>query len=118
MKCTILTATNKTSATVVATAIAVADTSLRRAIGLLRHKHLAPDEGLWIRPSSGVHTFGMSFTIDVIGLDKRMRVVRLWPELRPNRMTAVVPAGRSVLELASGTIAVRNLALGDEISLE
>jgi uncharacterized membrane protein (UPF0127 family) len=118
MKCTTFTAINKTSAMVVAAAIAVADTSLRRAIGLLRHKHLAPDEGLWIRPSSGVHTFGMSFTIDVIGLDKRMRIVRLWPELRPNRMTALVPAVHSVLELASGSIAAHKLALGDEISLE
>ena len=111
-------ARNKTSATIVADTITVADTSLRRIIGLLRHRSLAPGAGLWIRPCSGVHTFGMSFAIDVVGLDKGLRVVRLWPAVRPNRMTTLVPAVRSVLELASGTIAACNLTLGDELSLE
>jgi uncharacterized membrane protein (UPF0127 family) len=111
-------ARNTTSSSTVADAITLADSSWSRAVGLLRHKSLAPGAGLWIRPCSGVHTFGMSFTIDVVGLDKHLRVVRLWNALRPNRMTALVPAVRSVLELASGTIAACQLALGDQFSLE
>jgi uncharacterized membrane protein (UPF0127 family) len=111
-------ATNRTSSTIVADAITVADSSWSRAVGLLRHKSLAPGTGLWIRPCSGVHTFGMSFAIDVIGLDKHLRVVRLWNTLRPNRMTALVPNVRSALELASGTITACQLALGDQLTLE
>jgi uncharacterized membrane protein (UPF0127 family) len=109
---------NLASATVIADAITVADTSLRRAIGLLRHKRLEQGAGIWIRPCSGVHTFGMSFAIDVIGLDKNRCVVRLWPELRPNRMTAIYPSVRTVLEVASGTIAASGIALGDQLILE
>jgi uncharacterized membrane protein (UPF0127 family) len=114
----VLKARNLASATVIADAITVADTSLRRAIGLLRHKRLEQGAGLWIRPCSGVHTFGMSFAIDVIGLDKNMYVVRLWPGLRPNRMTAIYPSVRTVLELASGTISTSGISLGDQLILE
>ena len=109
---------NLASATVIANAITVADTSLQRAVGLLRHKHLEQGAGIWIRPCSGVHTFGMSFAIDVIGLDKNMCVVRLWPKLRPNRMTAIYPSVRTVLEVASGAISASGVALGDQLILE
>ncbi len=114
----VLTARKLATATVIATAITVADTSLQRAIGLLRHKRLEQGAGIWIRPCSGVHTFGMSFAIDVIGLDKNMCVVRLWPTLRPNRMTAIYPSVRTVLEVASGTISTSGVALGDQLILE
>jgi uncharacterized membrane protein (UPF0127 family) len=96
--------------------IQLANTSVSRGVGLLRHTHLAPGEGLWIRPSSGVHMFGMKFAIDVVGLDKKMRVVRLWPNLKPWRMTALVWSMSSAIELPVGVIAASGLKLGDTIS--
>ena len=33
-------------------------------------------------PASGVHTMGMMFPIDVVALDKALRVVRIWRNLR------------------------------------
>jgi uncharacterized membrane protein (UPF0127 family) len=96
----------------------MADTAVRRAVGLLRHRRLEAGAGLWIKPCSGVHTFGMSFPIDVIGLDKQMRIVKLWPELKPNRITAIYPRVRTVLELAAGTIASHNVSIGDQLTVE
>lgn len=103
---------------VLASSIVVADTSLRRAVGLLGRQYLLQDEGIWIKPSSGVHTFGMRFPIDVVGLDAQLRVVRLWPSLKPYRVTAVVPSVRTVLELAAGRIVASGLRLGDQLRIQ
>ena len=65
-------------------------------VGLLGKRGLNAGEGLWIKPSSGVHTLGMMFGIDVIGLDKELRVVKLWPRLVPFRVTSVSLKIRSV----------------------
>jgi uncharacterized membrane protein (UPF0127 family) len=104
--------------TVLASSIVVADTSLRRAVGLLGRRCLPHNEGIWIKPSSGVHTIGMRFPIDVVGLDAKLRVVRLWPSLKPYRLTAIVPSVRSVLELAAGSIVLSGLRLGDQLRIQ
>jgi uncharacterized membrane protein (UPF0127 family) len=94
-------------------AIEIADSSFRRMKGLLGRKGIAAGGGLWIRPSSGVHTLFMSFPIDVVGLDKQYRVVHLWPVLRPWRITRVSLAVRTVLELPAGTISATGLKIGE-----
>jgi uncharacterized membrane protein (UPF0127 family) len=98
--------------------IRVADTSLTRLIGLLSRSSLEDDEGLWIRPSSGVHTLGMRFAIDVVGLDPELRVVRLWAHLKPFRVTAVNFRITSVLELRAGRIAACDVQVGDLIQID
>lgn len=103
---------------VVASSVMVADTSVTRAVGLLGRSHLQREEGLWIKPSSGVHTIGMRFPIDVVGLDAQLRVVRLWPSLKPYRLTAIVPSVRTVLELAAGRIVESGLQLGDQLRIQ
>ena len=109
----VVTVTNLTRETVIGSQIEIADTSLSRMIGLLRKRGLNAGEGLWIKPSSGVHTVGMKFTIDVIGLDKDLRVVKLWPQLVPFRLTSVSLKVSSVIELGGGQIAECGVQLGD-----
>ena len=104
---------NQTRNIVVGDRVTVADTSLSRMLGLLGTTGLGKGEGLWIRPSSGVHTVGMRFPIDVIGLDKNLRVLKLWKHLRPYRITSVSVALRSVVELSSGRIAECQVQVGD-----
>ena len=57
---------NKTRETFVATEATVADSYVRRLVGLLgKTKRWAQlGRGLWIVPSRGVHTIGMMFPID------------------------------------------------------
>jgi uncharacterized membrane protein (UPF0127 family) len=102
----------------IADRIEVADTLLRRLVGLLGRKQLAAGEGLWIKPSSGVHTMGMSFPIDVVGLDEGGDIVRLWRRLAPYRMTIISWRVRSVIELPAGSIDHCSLRLGARLSLE
>jgi uncharacterized protein len=97
--------------------IGLANTSLTRFLGLMGKRSLAPGSGILIRPSSGVHTMFMRIAIDVVGLDRQMRVVRLWPHLRPWRMTTVNLKIQSVLELASGQIAQCGIEPGDQLAL-
>ncbi|HEY0757653.1 MAG TPA: DUF192 domain-containing protein [Acidisarcina sp.] len=109
--------TNLTRSVPVGSGIGVAETSWSRVIGLLGRPALACGDGILIRPSSGVHTFGMRFAIDVVGLDGDLRVVKLWPGLVPWRVTAISFRVRSVLELALGEIAARDLHLGDRLAV-
>ena len=76
---------NVTRATTVGTRIAIADTSLTRLIGLVGRRRLDAGCGLLIRPSSGIHTFGMLFPIDVVALNKNLQVLKLWHRLAPFR---------------------------------
>ena len=108
---------DETRGTMIGDRIAVAETSIARIVGLLGKHTLAAGAGLWIRPSSGVHTFGMKFPIDVIGLDADLKVLRLWESLSPQRLTSVSLRLRSVIELPPGRIAECNVALGDKLRM-
>ncbi len=109
--------TNLTRSTVVGDNIELADTSLKRMFGLLGRRGLDAGGGLWIKPSSGVHTFGMAFSIDVVGLDRDLKVIKLWRCLVPYRVTSVSFRLRSVIELPCGAIAQAQLQLGDQIQI-
>jgi len=110
--------TNTTRGTTVGESVELADTSLRRMFGLLGRRGLDTGGGLWIKPSSGVHTFGMAFTIDVVGLDSNLMVIKLWRSLVPFRVTAVSMKLKSVIELPSGTIAATQMQLGDQLQID
>ena len=97
--------------------ITVAETSISRMVGLLPKSSLGRGQGLWIRPSSGVHTIGMRFIIDVIGLDKQLRVVKLWRNLVPHRITAISWNIRSVIELPAGNIDECGVSVGDQLQI-
>ena len=108
---------DRTRGTLVGNRIVVAETSLARMVGLLGRRNLDAGRGLWIKPSSGVHTIGMKFTIDVIGLDKEFKVIRLWERLVPQRITSISLQLRSVVELPPGRIAECDVQLGDTLSI-
>ena len=95
--------------------VEIANTAWTRLCGLMFRRALAHGHALWIRPCNGVHTFWMRFAIDVIYLDREMRVVRLIENLRPFRLTMPQRAARSVIELPAHTIAQAGIRLGDRL---
>ena len=106
---------NKTKETFLAYRVKVADSILSRLIGLLGKRSLALDSGLWIVPSSGVHTLGMLFTIDVVFLDKNLKVVGLRELLRPFSITGLNLQADSVIELPAHTIFKSRTEIGDAL---
>jgi len=91
----------------------MAESFISRFVGLLGRSELSAGDGLWLRPSSGIHTFGMRFAIDVVALDKNVRVVALIQKMPPWRVAILPWKTRSTLELASGEIVRRGLSIGD-----
>jgi uncharacterized membrane protein (UPF0127 family) len=108
---------NKTKATTVGTRITIADTSISRLIGLAGRRRLDAGCGLLIKPSSGIHTFGMLFAIDVVALNKNLQVVKLWHRLPPFRITSVSLKIQSVLELPAGEISKCQIEVGDQLEI-
>src|SRR5438876_6023343 len=105
---------NRTRGATLAANVQLADTPRSRRVGLLQHETLALGEGLWIYPTQAIHTFGMRFPIDVVFLDRGLRVKRLYHGLVPYRLTSFVWGAKSVLELASGSLARTGTMVGDE----
>ncbi len=108
---------NRTRQTVVADAADKADTSAERRTGLLKHSHLAPGEGLWIVPCESVHTFFMKFPIDLVYLDKALRVKKVRSAVPAWRLSACLSA-HSILELPAGTIERTQTSVGDTFEVE
>ncbi len=96
----------------------VADTFVLRFLGLQGRRGLPHGSGLWILPTSGIHTCGMRFPIDAVALDADLRVAGLCPELQPWRIGRFGVTPRSVLELAPGSIRKAGLRTGDTLRVE
>ncbi|MDD5628380.1 MAG: DUF192 domain-containing protein [Elusimicrobia bacterium] len=107
---------NRTRGREVASRVAVADDSVSRSRGLLGRTAMAPEEGLWIVPCPMIHTFFMKFAIDVVFLDRELRVVRVLEGLKPWRVSPWVFRAHSVLELAGGRLR-GSVAVGDRLEL-
>lgn len=107
---------NRTKANTIGTQIAVAETSLTRLVGLAGRRRLDAGCGLLIRPSSGIHTFGMLFSIDVVALNKNLEVLKLWHRLAPFRMTSINLKTDSMLELPAGQIRNCQIKVGDQLA--
>lgn len=107
---------NVTRGSLLGDSIERADTSATRKTGLLPRAGLEPGEGLWIVPCEGVHTFFMKFAIDVVFIDRKRRVRKLVPALRPWRMSLCLPA-HSVIELPVGVIERTQTRKGDQLEV-
>lgn len=91
-----------------------AETTWARLSGLVGKRYLKPDEGLWIAPSQGIHTFGMLFAIDAVYLDKQGKVVELVERLLPFRLGPVRMAASCVIELPERSIRSSQTEVGDQ----
>jgi uncharacterized membrane protein (UPF0127 family) len=110
---------NKTRETFVATNTGVADSYVRRLVGLLgkTRRWACNGSALWIVPCRGVHTIGMLFPIDLIFLDKDKEVVHVEEHLRPFRISKVSLRSTSVLELPIHTIYRTGTQIGDRLEI-
>lgn len=83
-----------------------------RCMGLLRRPNIPDQQGLLLVPGGSIHTLGMRFNIDVVFLNRQMRVLKLLEYVPPWRVV-IAPRGTArVLELAAGRIATTRLTAG------
>lgn len=71
-------------------------------LGLLVRPPLRAGEGLWLNPCGGIHTLGMRYPIDVLFLDRDLRILRIAASVPPWQIRLAPTATRSVVELPAG----------------
>jgi len=108
---------NATKNVVIAQQVQIAATYMQRMKGLLGRDGLSANEGLILKPCNSIHTFFMRFPIDVIFVDRNMRVNKLIQNMPSSRFSPLVWRSQMVIELPSGTIAQTNTGLGDTIKI-
>lgn len=82
---------------------------------MIPRKNLGMEEGLLLTPCRGIHTFCMRFNIDALYLDDQMRVVAVFPDVKPWRVLPYIREARHVLEMASGAISASGVQVGDQL---
>jgi len=112
-----LTLMNARTNRAVADEVEVAVTRSERRRGLLGRDGLAPFSALVLAPCASVHTMFMRFAIDVVFVDDAGRAVRIVPYLPPWR-AAIASAAHVAIELPAGTLASREVAIGDSLYLQ
>jgi uncharacterized protein len=101
---------------VVARSVVRAAGGLARGLGMMVYRP-ALGQALWLEPCNGVHTIALRAPIDVIVLNRSMRVVALRCAVHPWRFVPPVRGGHATVELEAGAIAAAGVALGDVLQL-
>ena len=107
---------NLRTQTVLASSLELAADSAGRRQGLLGRSSLPPGHALIIAPSSGIHTFGMRFSIDVAFLSRSGRVSKVRSHLGPARL-CLSPGAFAVIELPAGTLDTADTLPGDVLQI-
>ncbi len=86
-----------------------------RLAGWLGRHGPVDDELLQLTPCRAVHTWGMSFPIDILFLNTDSRVLVALSEVPPNRVTSPQAKAVRVLEAPAGFIQREGIRLGDKV---
>lgn len=86
-----------------------------RLAGWLGRRYPVEDELLQLKPCRAVHTWGMSFPIDILFLNPDSRVLEALPSVPPNRVTSPQAKAVSVVEAPAGFIQREGIRLGDKL---
>lgn len=97
--------------------VSITETAQERMRGLLGHDALASDQALLLRRCGSIHTFGMRFAIDVLFLDRQLRVLAIRHDVPRRRMRFSLRAAHT-LEMAACAARLHGLAVGDSLVFE
>ncbi|MFA5039173.1 MAG: DUF192 domain-containing protein [Candidatus Omnitrophota bacterium] len=107
---------NESKGTILAEKVEIAETWRSRSKGLLGRRGLGKGEGLLITPCNSIHTFFMKFPIDVLFLDKNMKIVKITPSMGPWRLSGSL-RGYQVLEIEHGASNNMGISVGNSLKL-
>lgn len=109
---------NKKTDQILAHHLIKATTLPQRIKGLLSYKNFERHKALWIYPCFSIHTFFMSFSIDVIFVDTHLVVKSIYEQIPPWKM--IVPAQVSVFsvfEFTGGALKDKTVHQGDQFDV-
>lgn len=107
---------NRNTGEVILNEVALADTFIKRFMGLMGKKELRSGTGLKIDPCNSIHTFNMRFPIDVVFLSKDHEVMKVVHGMKPGKVGSVVKKARYVIEANSNEFSSK-VKIGDYLEL-
>ena len=100
---------------VVAESVLKARNLWERTRGLLGRTHFPEKEAFWISHCSSIHTFFMKFPIDVIFVDKELKVTSLAHSVPSFRILLGGWKSKAVFEMKAGELKKHNIQKGDKL---
>lgn len=107
---------NVTKNVVIADKAEIADSFLKRTVGLLGRSRLPKGEALLLKNASSIHTFFMRFPIDVLFINRKNVVVKIFSDMRPFRLSSI-HLFCDAIELPAGTIQATSTQEGDILQI-
>jgi hypothetical protein len=104
--------------TILGETIEVAATAAQKVRGLLGRECLEDGQGLLFKGCSSLHTFFMSFPIDIIFTDRNGRVLKAAGEVKPFKLVAAPLRAYYAIELPAGAIARSFTREGDVLMFD
>lgn len=89
---------------VLSEAASFARTHRERARGLIGRPRLTGTEALVFEKTKQIHTFGMTYGLDVIFCDRHFKVVHVSRNVAPRRVSRWVFRTRYTIEMKSGAV--------------
>ncbi|MFH1519210.1 MAG: DUF192 domain-containing protein [Candidatus Omnitrophota bacterium] len=93
-----------------------ADNFFLRLKGLMFRKAINSEEALIFYQAASIHTFFMRFSLDLVFLDKKMQVIKIYRTLPPGRVVFCSSAYLAI-ELPPDKISQKGLEIGDILEL-
>ena len=94
----------------------IADTFLKRFLGLMGRKKIPAGQGLLILPCNSIHMLFMRFSIDAVYIDKNYIVKKIVKNLTPFIGMSICAGAHAVIELAAGEAERLNFQIGSKIN--
>ncbi|MBU9711588.1 DUF192 domain-containing protein [Evansella tamaricis] len=94
------------------------DSFSSRFKGLMFRKIPLENEGIWIIPCNSIHMFFMFISIDVVFINKDLKIIKVFPNVQPWTIIPPVKGAHSALELPIGTIEKFELKPCDQVCLQ
>ncbi len=107
---------NSTRGVVLATDGRIARTFWQRLQGLLGKAFFPEGEALVFYHCGSIHTFFMKFPIDVIFVDKSLKIIHLYHDFPSGRISKFLFGVFAVIELPRGVLSKTNTHPGDILS--
>lgn len=95
--------------------VILATSLMTRARGLLFYPELRDSQALVLHPCKQVHMFFMTFPLDVLFCNASGAIVKVERSLKPWHISSYNSQSSFVVELRSGTVNSKQLAVGDQV---
>lgn len=109
---------NRTQNKILLENLEIANNLLSRMKGLIGKETMENGYGLWIKRCNSIHTFLMNFPIDVIFVDKNLKVKKCIEKIEPNKIVWPILGANSVIELKSGFLSEHKTQIGDQLHVD